>query len=97
MGAKNFLFGSDTMWLLVLAGLAACVLSRVNGAVSLGNVPPFSREPPVESSGEDADPEGSFPVEVLFGQQPRVAGEDPSEFLEDVSGFVGNSGFVGTV
>ncbi len=93
MGALNLVFDSDTMWVLVLAGLAACWLSRVNGAVSLGNGPPVSREPVAGFSKEDADLSEVDPVlvETLFMQQalPRVNGEDIDEFLVDVSGIVG--------
>jgi len=89
----NLLFDSDTMWVIVLAGLAACWLSRVNGAVSLGNGPPVSREPVAGFSKEDADLSEVDPVlvETLFMQQapPRVNGEDIDEFLVGVSGIVG--------
>ncbi len=91
MGAANLIFDSDMLWLLVLAGLAACVLSRVNGVVSLGNGPPVSREAPAVSSGDDADPSASFSLEALFGQQAPapVNGDDIDDFLVDVSGFTG--------
>jgi len=87
----NLLFDSDTMWVIVLAGLAACWLSRQNGIVSLGNGPPVSRETPAVSSGDDADPSASFSLEALFGQQPPapVNGDDIDEFLVGVSGIVG--------
>jgi len=93
MGALNLVFDSDTMWVLVLAGLAACMLSRVNGTVSLGNALPGSREPVAGFSEEDSDLIEINPalVETLFMQQapPRVNGEDIDEFLVDVSGIVG--------
>ncbi len=91
MGALNLVFDSDTMWVLVLAGLAACVLSRGNGVVPLGNGPLVSRETPAVSSGDDADPSASFSLETLFGQQAPapVNGDDIDDFLVDVSGFVG--------
>jgi len=93
----NHVFDSDTMWVIVLAGLAACMLSRrENGVVPLGNGPPVSREPVAAFSGEGSEMSGSFPLETLFGQQSqtRVSGDDIEGFLADVSGFVGNSGFV---
>ena len=93
MGALNLVFDSDTMWVLVLAGLAACVLSRGSGVASLGNGPLVSRErvgglTEEESDLGEIDP---VPVETLFMQQapPRVNGEDIDEFLVDVSGIVG--------
>ena len=89
----NHVFDSDTMWVFVLAGLAACMLSRVNGAVFLGNGPPVSREPVAGFSEEDSDLAEINPafVETLFMQQapPRVNGDDIDEFLVDVSGIVG--------
>ena len=95
MGAADLMFDSDTMWVLVLAGLAACMLSRVNGVVSLGNGSPVSREPVAGFTKEDSDLSGIDPVavETLFMQQapPRVNGEEIDGFLADVSGFVGKA------
>ncbi len=93
MGALNLVFDSDTMWVLVLAGLAACVLSRGSGVASLGNGPLVSRERVGGFTEEDSDlgEIDPVPVETLFGQQTAapVNGDDIDDFLVDVSGIVG--------
>jgi len=93
MGALDLVFDSDTMWVFVLAGLAACVLSRVDGAVPLVNGSVDRRDPVNGFSEEDDELREIDPVlvETLFMQQapPRVNGDDIDEFLVDVSGIVG--------
>ncbi len=99
MGAATLLFDSDTMWVLVLAGLAACMLSRGSRVASLGNGPPVPRDTGAAFPEDDSEMNASFPLETLFGQQAPapVNGDEIDDFLVDVSGFTGNSGFVGTV
>ncbi len=93
MGALNLEFDVRIMWVLVLAGLAACVFSRGSKVVFLGNGLPAPQDtgavfPDEESELSEIDPGA---VETLFMQQapPRVNGEDIDEFLVDVSGIVG--------